>query len=94
MPVQGGGTVRDHLLSQQRQSKQVPSQLLPVECDESVKYLWGYWTSMNARRISPNPISSGELQAWASLRGIVFSQFELNALDAIESLYFELQPKK
>jgi len=53
---------------------------------------------MNRRRTSsgfgPNPITNSEMQAWAELRGITLTNFEIYALDEIESLYFFLRPKK
>ena len=46
---------------------------------------------MNSRRTSsgtgPNPISHADLDAWARVRQISLSPFEITALDKLEALY-------
>lgn len=84
-----GSTLREHLTSIARQTGIVPPELEPVDCPHEVKYIWGYWLSMNQRRHTGEPISNMELQAWASLRGLVLEPFEMDMLDRIEGIYFK-----
>lgn len=89
-----GSTLRDHLLSAQRQTGTEHPALLPAECLEEAKYIYeDYFLSMSRRRISgsvgPGALSNAEVQAWARLRGVTLSLFEIEALDRIESLWLE-----
>jgi hypothetical protein len=93
-----GLPLRAHLESAARQTGTVPEQLLPVECPESVLYIWEYFSSMNDRRTfnehGPNPITHEGVEAWARRRGIALERFEQDALDALEGLYFHLRAVK
>lgn len=93
-----GTTARDQLNSLWRQTKVMPKELEPVECHESVLYLWRYFLSMNARRshneAGPQPIGHAEVDAWARVRHLSLSPFDLSALDQLEALYLTQQAKK
>jgi len=75
----------------------MPQELEAVDCPEPIRYVWGYFTSMNKRRswngTMGNPISNQEMQAWAQPRGIVLSAFDVEALDDLETMYLEHQSK-
>ena len=93
-----GATLRAHLESHERQSGERHPLLNPIECDESVKYLWGYFQDMNLRRTSNgfgyNPITDDGVEAWARRRGYRLEPFENHALDALEVMYLSAQAKK
>ena len=101
-----GATLRDHLESIERQTGRTPEQLQPVDCPEAVRYLWEYFRSMNIRRASSgfgsimhegagrrNPISHGEMESWARRNRFTLEPFEEQALDALEMMYLQHQPK-
>ena len=83
-------TLRDHLEKHWRDSGEMPEELEPVDCPESLLYLWGYFAKMNDRR-KDGAISNQEMESWAHLRGIVLARFEVDALDALESAYLKHQ---
>ena len=94
-----GATLREHLKSLERQSGNTPEQLREIPCEESAKYLWWYFLSMNARRgtngFSANPITNAEVLAWSARKGIKLEPFENDILDSIETLFMTLTaPKK
>lgn len=92
-----GATLRVHLESFERQSGEHQELLDPVECDDSIKYLWEYFCSMNTRRTNngfgPNPITDEGVVAWERRRGIKLESFENKILDALEVLYLNIQAK-
>lgn len=52
---------------------------------------------MNKRRTSngfgPNPITDEGVEAWARRRGLRLERFEHDALDLLEALYLNSQPR-
>lgn len=87
-----GSTVRDHMLSEFRQTGQLPELLQPVPCQSAIKYLWDYWAALNFRRPDAStPISYREIQAWCWLTGIRLSAFEMECLDVLERLNFKVR---
>lgn len=92
-----GSTLRQHYESAQRQSGLPRPELVPVDCPAEVRYLWGYFLSLNARRTGngygANAIANAEVLAWAARKGIQLSTWEQHALDLLEQLYLNLQPK-
>jgi hypothetical protein len=97
MRQEDGATLRKHLESHERQSGERHPLLEPVECDDSVKYLWEYFCSMNTRRTNSgfgyNPITDEGVEAWARRRGYRLERFENVALDALEQLFLSIQSK-
>jgi hypothetical protein len=73
-----------------RDTGEMPEELIPVTCPESMVYLWGYFVSMSARR-GDEPINNQEMQAWAQLRGIALVPFEVEALEKLEAIHVKLQ---
>jgi hypothetical protein len=75
----------------------MPEQLTFIPCPEEVKYLWEYFKRMNKRRTtngySVNPITDEGVEAWARRRGIVFTPFENDMLDALEAVYLSIKNK-
>lgn len=93
-----GVPARAHYESHYRQTGEMPAQLVPVECDQSVKYLWEYFQSINARRTfteaGPNPVPHEGLEAWARMRNIQLDRFELGALNMLEQVYLSIASKR
>jgi hypothetical protein len=94
-----GATLRQHLESIEAQTGVTPDQLIPVEVEECVLYIWRWFLEMNARRTSngfgSNPISEEALASWCKRRNIQLAEFEYQALDALEIMYLtNQQPKK
>ena len=54
-----------------------------------MQYLWQWFLALNNARSSgmaPNPISHQEIKAFCELRGIRMSLFEMDALQALDSV--------
>lgn len=92
-----GVALRVHLESVWRQTGKLPEGLIPINCPDSVKYLWGYFLDMCKRRTSNgfgvNPITDEGVEAWARRRGLHLTRFEQRALDALEQLYLATRAK-
>lgn len=97
-----GSTLEAHLRNLWRQNsyrpEDMPEQLQEVECEECVKYLWGYFLSMNLRRTSSgfalNPIPHEGVEAWARGRRYSLQAFEYIMLDRLEALYLSIVNKQ
>lgn len=61
-----------------------------VEFDPSVRYIFDYWTSLNRRRKGFDPVTDLDIWAWSQLRGVRLNAFELQVLERLEELYFQL----
>lgn len=90
-------TLRDHLLKHWRDTGEMPPELGPVECPDSMRYLWEYFTSLSKRRSGigypSNAISNQELRSWAAGRGIALEPFEVEALEELEAAYLDYQTR-
>lgn len=93
-----GVPLRIHLMSLWRQDgyapEKMPEQLDVPECPEGMQYLMGYFAEMNKRRGSNgwgfNPLSFGDLEAWARSRNISLLPFERAALDGLEAVFLKI----
>jgi hypothetical protein len=68
----------------------MPPELVPVDCDPCVRYIFTYWLSLNRRRKGFDPITELDIFAWSWLRGIRLNAFELDVLEKVEDLYFKI----
>lgn len=72
----------------------MPEALEPVDCPFEALYLWDYFMLINQRRQRdsmgiPQPISQAEVESWCRRRGIDFSPWENEVIDALEAVYMK-----
>jgi hypothetical protein len=89
--------LRAHLLAVYEQSGVMPSELEIGEPPLAVAYLLGYLDELNSARQSAmalNPISYGEIQAWANLTQRVLNVWEVHALKRLDLIYLNVQSEE
>lgn len=87
----GGGTLRDHLESVERQTGKTPDKLIPPDFPDAVGHLWEWFIDLDRARPSggfgPSAISYAEIDAFARLTGAEPTPFEVDVLRALDREY-------
>jgi hypothetical protein len=94
--LEDGSTQREHDASYFKQSGKHYDGCEPLECPPECVYLWEYWRGTNERRsggFGVNPIPNLEVESWARRQGLVLHRIENEAIDRIERLFMNSQPK-
>lgn len=90
-----GTTLRQDLISVQRQTGRAPKQLIGPELPKHLEYLWGWFNDLDHARggsgFGPSPISYSELLAWTTLSGIRPQSWEIRAIRLLDTLYLAAQ---
>lgn len=98
-PIQGGGTVRDGLLTYKRMTgKDHPEAVAPTKPPISIMYLYRWFMDMARGR----PISGGvlltippsEIFAWTQLKRIILSDWELACIQDLDATYLRIMSEK
>lgn len=90
-----GATLRDHLLAAERAGATVP-ELEGPPLPACLAYLWAWFVELSSARGGTgmggvNPIGYQELAAWAGLRGISPTPFELEAIRRLDEALLRSQ---
>lgn len=87
-PAAGGGALRDHLEQVARQTGKQPRQLAEEpELWAAAEHIWEWFLELHAARptaLGPQPISYGEIAAWATVNRLSPQLWELDALRAVD----------
>ena len=93
-----GGTLRDHLLSVQRQTGFRPEQLNQPDFPETLRLPWRYfrYELIGARSsgMGITPISYTEIEAWNRLTGAEITPVEVRIVKALDNKYLAYHNKK
>lgn len=97
-PVDGGNSLREHLLVVYERTGRMPERLanvpaLPVGCEQ----LWLDFSELHASRGStgfgPARITFLDLYAWGQVNGATLSAWQLEAIRRADNAYLESLPK-
>lgn len=91
-------TLRYHLEQVYRMTGEMPDRLKPVDCPDWLIYIWHDFLELNQSRGSngfvANPISYQEIDCWNRLTGKAVTQFEVDTIKMIDSIYLDYQSKR
>ncbi len=84
-------TLREHLTSVYQQTGVLPPELDEPEIPTSLAYLWQWFQELSFSRSSHgyghNPLSYGDMDAWARLTGRRLDPWEVQALKDVDVVF-------
>lgn len=78
------------MISVYRQTGEWPAEFDSVTLPGSCEFVWMSFLAMNKKRptngFGPNPLLFSEIDSWQRMNGVQFSEWELEALDDLDSV--------
>jgi hypothetical protein len=96
-PRKDGSTPRQHYAAWADKSRRPHPDSLGPECPRWLEYVWRWWCELNAARGSsgfgPQPISYGEIAAWAALTHAAPDPFDVECIVALDRCFLNTYAK-
>ncbi len=90
-----GSTLRDHLEIVASRTGIIPEELEDCQLPDSGAYLWSWFSEVSgARGMGAPAISHLEIEAWARMKGLELTMFEVKAIRALDNVFMTYQAKK
>ena len=94
LPQKDGRPLRQHIEAVMRVTHRWPEGAEPRLLPEGAAYLWEWFCEISGRRqggMGPLALSWTDIEAWARLRSISLSAFEIDCFNALERAYWRVQ---